>query len=93
MYVVMEGEITISFPDENIPSEEFHARYTEYTNLLKDMESKAEMERKKVLVAQRQEILEQLEQLKNNTSIESMDKLTGNAAMSKMNSVNDSVTA
>ena len=36
MFIVMDGEVTISFPDENIPADEFQARYTEYTNLLKD---------------------------------------------------------
>ena len=61
MYVVIDGEITLSFPDENIPTEEFQARYAEYTNLLKDKESKAEMERKKALVAQRKDKLEDLQ--------------------------------
>ena len=75
MYVVMEGEITISFPDHNIPADEFQARYAEYTNLLKDLDSIAEIERKKVLVSEREEKLEELELLKlNASSLDSLDK-------------------
>ena len=60
MFIVMDGEVTISFPDENIPAEEFQARYTEYTNLLKDKAAHAEMDRKKALVAKRREKLGEL---------------------------------
>ena len=51
MYVVMQGEITISLPDPEIPPNEFKKRYKEYTNLLADSESFVELERKKKIVA------------------------------------------
>ena len=89
MYVVMEGEITISFPVHNIPAGEFKARYAEYTNLLKDMDSIAEIERKKALVVEREQKLEELELLKlNASSIESFDK-NQKGSQKKINSVQD----
>ena len=47
MFVIISGEITISLPDPEIEPEDFKIRYTEYTNLLKDIGTKAELERKK----------------------------------------------
>ena len=59
-YIVLKGEVMIELPDPEIPKEEFYLRYEEYKLLLKEMQGREDLKRKKKLVEKRKNMINDL---------------------------------
>ena len=59
-YIVLKGEVMIELPDPEIPNEEFYLRYEEYKLLLKEMQGREDLKRKKKLVEKRKNMINDL---------------------------------